>query len=226
VVVPLDASEHNHVRSSSLACGEDSTPATRAPQSPRGAAARGPAQPGRSTPTKRRSTLAEGDRAPERSGRRGIRTPCSLPRVSRAEMKAAHNAAHGARGVGGEVGARGGHGATWGAFRAGGAGTAGRSLGRLRVLPHANACSWPNGAAGGGDRVCFSRVSPVSPVPKLNGNRKGARATPARVRASRNQRAAIPAFPNTIVLGVAPEWAGHSGSPFTDGAPVRMNATM
>jgi hypothetical protein len=49
----------------------DSTPAKRAPQSRRGAAARGPAKPGRPTPTKRRSTLAEGDRAPERSGRRG-----------------------------------------------------------------------------------------------------------------------------------------------------------
>jgi hypothetical protein len=44
----------------------------------RGAAARGPAKPGRSTPTKRRSTLAESDRAPECSGRRGIRTPVGI----------------------------------------------------------------------------------------------------------------------------------------------------
>ena len=42
----------------------------------------------------------------------------------------------------------------------------------------------------------------------------------------RSQRAAIPAFPNTIVRGVAAEWAGQSGRPFADGAPVRMNATM
>lgn len=42
----------------------------------------------------------------------------------------------------------------------------------------------------------------------------------------RGQRAAIPAFPNTIVRGVAAEWAGQSGRPFADGAPVRMNSTM
>ena len=49
--------------------------AASAVQARRGAAARGPAQPGRSTPMKRKSTLAEGDRALERNGRRGTRTP-------------------------------------------------------------------------------------------------------------------------------------------------------
>jgi hypothetical protein len=47
------------------------------------------------------------------SGRRGIRTPCCFPRVSRGEVKAAQKAAHGAGG-GGRRGGRGrGHGA-WG----------------------------------------------------------------------------------------------------------------
>ncbi len=58
--------------------GEGSTPAQRAPQSLRGAAARGPAKPGRSTPTQRQRALAEGDRALWMSGRRGIRTPVGV----------------------------------------------------------------------------------------------------------------------------------------------------
>ena len=52
----------------------DSTPAQRAPQSQRGAAARGPAKPGRTPPTQRQRALAEGDRALWMSGRRGIST--------------------------------------------------------------------------------------------------------------------------------------------------------
>ncbi|MEN9641594.1 MAG: hypothetical protein RIR77_783 [Planctomycetota bacterium] len=47
-------------------------------QAQRGAAARGPAQPGRSPPMQRQSTLAEGDRALERNGRRGTRTPVGV----------------------------------------------------------------------------------------------------------------------------------------------------
>ena len=59
-------------------------------------------------------------------------------------------------------------------FRAGGAGPAGGRPGRPRVLPDANACSWPEGGAGGHDRVCFRRVSPVSPVPELTAAAMGA----------------------------------------------------
>jgi hypothetical protein len=145
------------------------------PQTQRGCAARCErTQPRRSsTKGRRRSASTTGCRrsgSRYRNGRRGIRTPCCFARVSRPEVKAAQKAAHGLGGAGGEVGAQGGHGArgrwdgrfgrAWrgrgtrgnvGASRAAGAGLSGGRPGRPRVLPDANACSWPDGAASGGD---------------------------------------------------------------------------
>ena len=93
------------------------------------------------------------------SGTRGRR--CRR-RGGRARGHGAQGRRDGRRGVGAAEGTRG----NVGAFRADGAGPAGRRPGRPRVRPDANACSWPDGGAGGDDRVCFRRASPVSPVPK------------------------------------------------------------
>lgn len=124
-------------------------------------------------------------RRPAASSGRWIRTPCCLPRVSRPKAKPAQKNGtrrrrcgrrggrarrpRGARAAGralGRMGAAEGTRGNVGASRAIGAGPADGRPGRPRVLPDANACSWPDGGAGGGDRVCFRRVSPVSPVPE------------------------------------------------------------
>jgi hypothetical protein len=105
-------------------------------------------------------------------GFRGQRGKRRRKRHTGREVRAARWARTGPRGAGATGRATGGLDAAEGtrgnvgASRAGGAGPEGGRPGRPRVLPDANACAWPNGAAGGGDRVCFRRVSPVSPVPK------------------------------------------------------------
>lgn len=104
-------------------------------------------------------------------GFRGLRRKRRRKRHTGWEVRAARWARTGPRraraarrtgGLGAAEGTRG----DVGAPRAGGAGPADGRPGRQRVLPDANACSWPDGAAGGDDRVCFRRVSPVSPVPE------------------------------------------------------------
>jgi len=153
--VPLVASRHNHVRFFTVG-GEGSTPAPWALQSLHGAAARGPAQPGRTPPVQRQRALAEGDRALWMSGRRGIRTPCGLPRVSRGRRRSGAESgtrverrgwrggrAGAARGAGRLVWGSRGLGATEGtrgnvaAQGADGAGPAGEPGARPRVLPGA-----------------------------------------------------------------------------------------
>jgi hypothetical protein len=153
------------VRSSSVG-GEGFAVAEGDPKNPRRRSRRGPAQPGRFTPTKRKRAPPEGCRSLECSGRRGIRTPCCFQRVSRPEAKAAQKAAHGAEGAGGEEGAEAATG-RWGGGTGGRAGVARpRAHGATWRLPGPVARSQRAGVLGG-HGSSLTRTHALGPTERL-----------------------------------------------------------
>lgn len=101
-------------------------------------------------------------------GRRGIRTPCSFPRVSRPKAKAAQKAAHGAGGAGGEVGARGGHGARDGGTGVGRAGRGRGHTGQRGGLP-GRVARGQRAAVLGGYGSSLTRTHALGPTEELAG---------------------------------------------------------
>ena len=154
----LGASEHHHTHTSSAHHRiRGSRAAGPGSKNPGAAQPRGrKAWPSDPPPTKRKSAPPEGCRALECSGRRGIRTPCGLPRVSRGRERSGAESGTRVAGRGRRGGpnvaatrrweagrASGGLGAAEGtrgnvaAHGAGGAGPAGGPGARPRVLPRA-----------------------------------------------------------------------------------------